>query len=322
MIFSRTVLHVLIAVSGTVLCTRLSAQNLAERVHFVDAAMGSDLITERDEYTDRWSWFDVQVRLGRNGHPRELLEFAGEQTRDWTEEEKGRIAHIVNSLTVNIASRGFRLSFPDSILFVKSTCREEGGAAGYTRRNFIVLKEGFLNAPYNQTRKLVAHELFHVLSRNDSLMRSRLYALVGFEMCGELQLTGTLNRRRITNPDAPINNAYIEVQAAGDTVQCAMLIYSDRIYDGGGLFNYMNIGLLQVRCTSDSLAVAYDNGEPVLHRLEGVHGFYEQVGSNTRYVIHPEEILADNFVYAVQGVKGVPTPRIVEGISRILSGRP
>lgn len=297
----------------------LDAQNLSERVFFVDAADGSALLSERDEYTDRWSWFDVQVRLGRKGHPRELLEFAGKQTRDWTEEETARIAHIVNSLTVNIAHRGFRLSLPDSILFVKSTCREEGGAAGYTRRNFIVIKDGFLNSPYNQTRKLVAHELFHVLSRNDSLLRSRLYALVGFEMCGELELTGMLNRRRITNPDAPVNNTYIEVTAGGDTVQCAMLIYSDRAYDGGALFKYMNIGLLQVRCGGDSLAVHLENGEPVMRRLDEVEGFYEQVGRNTRYVIHPEEILADNFVFAVQGVKGVATPQIVEGMSHILS---
>lgn len=297
------------------------AQTLADLVHFADATAGAKLLAARDAYTDRWSWFDVHARLGRKGHPRELLEFAAAQTLDWTDEETGRITHIVNSLTKNIAQRGYRLQYPDSVIFVKSTCREEGGAEGYTRSNYIVLKEGFMRSPYNQTRKIVAHELFHVLSRNDTLMRRALYAVIGFERCNEVKLPPGLNRTRISNPDAPINNTFIRLRAGGDTVECMMIIYSDRPYTGGSFFSYLNLGLLQVAGAPWLKTVVHEGETPVLYEIDEVEGFYEQAGNNTRYIIHPEEILAENFVYALQGIVEVPNPEIIQKIDLILRGR-
>ena len=37
----------------------------------------------------------------------------------------------------------------------------------------------------------------------------------------------------------------------------------------------------------------YDPSNPKLVKVEQVTGFFEQVGRNTEYIIHPEEILAD-----------------------------
>ena len=42
--------------------------------------------------------------------------------------------------------------------------------------------------------------------------------------------------------------------------------------------------------------------------------FYEQVGNNTNYTIHPEEILADNFALAIMEVSSLPSPWVVEEI--------
>jgi hypothetical protein len=49
-----------------------------------------------------------------------------------------------------------------------------------------------------------------------------------------------------------------------------------------------------------------------------VPGYDAQIGANTKYVIHPEEILADNFVFLVDGRIDLPTPRVVEAMGRIL----
>lgn len=49
-------------------------------------------------------------------------------------------------------------------------------------------------------------------------------------------------------------------------------------------------------------------------------GFLEQVGENTNYLIHPDEILADNFVLLVTGKKGVPSPEVVEKLGKVLAG--
>ena len=47
-------------------------------------------------------------------------------------------------------------------------------------------------------------------------------------------------------------------------------------------------------------------------------GFAEQVGTNTDYIIHPEEILADNFVFLINGRVDLPSQRVVQEMGRIL----
>jgi hypothetical protein len=65
---------------------------------------------------------------------------------------------------------------------------------------------------------MLAHEVFHLLSRSNPALRDRLYAAIGFEPCGEVRHPATLAERRITNPDAPINAHAIEVSLDGERV--------------------------------------------------------------------------------------------------------
>ena len=51
-----------------------------------------------------------------------------------------------------------------------------------------------------------------------------------------------------------------------------------------------------------------------------VTGYTERIGGNTGYIIHPEEIMADNFVIAIRQKKDVPNPEIPAGVIDILSG--
>jgi hypothetical protein len=47
--------------------------------------------------------------------------------------------------------------------------------------------------------------------------------------------------------------------------------------------------------------------------------YFTAIGLNTRYIIHPEEILADNFTLLVRGDSKVRTPRILEELKRVLA---
>jgi hypothetical protein len=44
----------------------------------------------------------------------------------------------------------------------------------------------------------------------------------------------------------------------------------------------------------------------------------EQIGRNTGYVIHAEEILASNFELLVQGAPNAPSPEVLERIREVL----
>ena len=47
--------------------------------------------------------------------------------------------------------------------------------------------------------------------------------------------------------------------------------------------------------------------------------YFTAIGLNTRYIIHPEEILADNFILLVRGERNVRTPRIIDELRKALA---
>ena len=62
----------------------------------------------------------------------------------------------------------------------------------------------------------------------------------------------------------------------------------------------------------------FHNQQPVLANLTDVSGYFEQIGNNTEYIIHPEEILADNFVILINKKKNVQNPTIVAAMKAVL----
>jgi hypothetical protein len=54
------------------------------------------------------------------------------------------------------------------------------------------------------------------------------------------------------------------------------------------------------------------DGEPLLLVPAKTKSFVEQIGQNTKYTIHPDEILADNFVHLVLQTEKLDSPQIVE----------
>ena len=63
-----------------------------------------------------------------------------------------------------------------------------------------------------------------------------------------------------------------------------------------------------------------ENGTTIVYPMEKISDFKEKIGENTQYIIHPEEILAENFVIAFIDQQSVPTPELKEKIRKILKG--
>jgi hypothetical protein len=67
------------------------------------------------------------------------------------------------------------------------------------------------------------------------------------------------------------------------------------------------------------------DGSPVLVPFNRVGGLGEQIGHNTNYVIHAEEILASNFELLVLGEQSAPSPDVLDRIraelARAVAGR-
>ncbi len=300
------------------LCSSLlaSGEERSLQATFATIDEGQKVLTTRDEFVTRLSPFDRAARLktDREVSAEEYLASSAEHIREWTAAERETITGAMASLQEKLEPLAHL--FPKEILFIKTTGKEEGGAA-YTRGHAIFLPEYMLAGEARKVERVVAHELFHVLSRHNPKLRDQLYATIGFEPCGEVELPEQLRSRKLTNPDAPVNRHAIKVTIDGESQWALPVIFaSQEKYDterGGEFFHYLELKLLVVDRTDPAAA------KPVkLVDTREATDFFEQVGQNTQYIIHPEEILADNFALWAIGAEGLASPEVVERMVEVL----
>jgi hypothetical protein len=86
----------------------------------------------------------------------------------------------------------------------------------------------------------------------------------------------------------------------------------------GEFFDYLNFRLLVVTNHVGGWAPELVNGQLQLIQPTEAGRFFDQVGRNTQYILHPDEILAANFVYLVKGQTNLPTPRILAEMDKVL----
>ncbi len=293
-------------------------------VVFATAEEGRKILTARDDFVRALSPFDrvARMKTDREVSEEAFLEFVGGNVLDWTDAEKAALSTALDSLRTPLAR--LTLPWPRVIYAIKTTGAEEGDAA-YTRANALVLPRSMLPSNRPVDPKLICHELFHILSRSNPALRDRLYTAIGFVKCGAVEFPETLRRRKLTNPDAPANDHCIRVQVNGSDAWAVPILFSrTEKYDvkrGGEFFRYMEFQLLLVEREGDAprLKPAPAGQPPRLVGTEQVTGFFEQVGRNTEYIIHPEEILADNFVSLVMQDRHVPSPEVLKKLQGVLA---
>jgi hypothetical protein len=289
-------------------------------ISFATVAEGRSLLTTRDDFIVRLSPFDRAARMKTNRDvlEPEFLEFVGKNVLEWTPDETAAVQSAWTSLTPKL--RELALPFPKTILFIKTTGAEEGGAE-YTRANAIILPQSALVVTKRPAlQATIAHELFHVLSRNAPALRDRLYAVIGFQPCGEIPFPPELAARKITDPDAPKNDHCIRLKLGQSSVWAVPILYSkaDR-YDpaaGGEFFQYLEFKFLVVQ--KSGARATYDPSNITLLDANHVQGLYQQIGRNTDYIIHPEEILADNFKFLLIGRTNLPSPEVQQNLAAAL----
>ncbi len=293
---------------------------------FATVEEGKRVLMSRDDYVERMSAFDRAARLKTDKavSERQYLEFVGKAVVAWEEAEKEKVYLALEG--VEEALKKMALPFPKKIWLIKTTGQEEGNAA-YTRANAIVFPGRFLKGGARWVQRVLCHELFHVLSRANRELREKCYAAIGFEKCEELEFPEELAGRKLTNPDAPRNEHCLKVKIDGKEQWVIPILFSrEEKYDpekGGEFFRYLQFKLLVVERAEEGTGVdvVREGGKAKLLDAGEVTGFLEQVGENTTYLIHPEEILADNFVLLVTGKRGVPSPEVVEKLEKVLGRR-
>ena len=295
-------------------------------VHFASVDEGRKVLTTKDDFVRHLSPFDRSARM-KTDKPvseDEYLAFVGKNVADWAEDETRNVEAALKEIQSRFGK--LFLEFPPTIQMIKTTGAEEGGAA-YTRGAAIILPKAELGKTQTELARLVCHELFHVLSRHNAGLREELYGMIGFVRCEDLEFPRELAARKITNPDGPRNDHFIRLEIEGQKRAAIPVLFSKaETYDvarGGEFFEYLDFQFLVIEMepTPPRPKVVYENSAPKLVGPRAVSGFLEQVGRNTQYLIHPDEILADNFAALILGEQNVQSPEVLQKMKTIL-GRP
>ena len=295
--------------------------NETTKIDFATIEQGKKILGAKDDYIEHFSKFDLQAKIktDKDVTLENYLKNATDAVIDWTDEQKESLQPVLEELKDDLAF--LKWNFPETVYLIRTDGREEAGAS-YTRGNGVVLQI-IRGGP--GSKGLILHELFHILTRHNPEMRDKLYEVIGFKKCNEIKMPAALSDITIANPDAPLNQHYIELTYAGEKVCAVPIIYSrEPKYDaneGASFFQYMDVKLLIVRqdeADKQFKAVLKDD-KPMLAGFDEVEGLYEQVGRNTGYIIHPEEMLADNFAILASGRTDVPSPEIPAKMRAILA---
>lgn len=313
----KPILIALVVVVVAPLLGRADESSLSDtELKFASVEEGQAVVETNDAFLKILSRFDRQVRLQTDGDATEeaLIAFMKGEMVEWDDDNRNKLLESISRLRPKLEP--YQLGLPTTTLLIQTTGKEEANAA-YTRGAAIFLPKPRLESLKPEAvDRLLLHELFHVLSRNAPELRRDLYRIIGFELCDPIALPPSLADIKLTNPDAPLLDCYIKLTEGDETFHAVPVLFSSSsTYDVEKklpLFKYLTFRLMKIEEHEGQWKPLLSDGEPVLITASESESFAEQIGKNTKYIIHPDEILADNFVHMVLQTEKLESPQIVE----------
>ncbi|NUO00792.1 MAG: hypothetical protein HUU01_09260 [Saprospiraceae bacterium] len=303
---------------------------------FLDSLQAAKEIVKDDaeHFFEAISMLDMKIQLkfiAQRQHQRETLLqeyrfYLQDDVRAFTEPEQVLLREVLGEafrLCLNLSPA----LLPDTLRLIKTPGKHYGASVFYTRERSIIIPQSDLLEPdRSELLRVMLHELFHIYSRYHPKQRQDLYELIGFRPLpggrAALRFPANLEELLLTNPDG-INVAYAirlphptrsEIQAI-PLIRSRYPAFNPAIRE---FFPYLQFDLYPIRQKSDGtfVVLSRSDGSSTLSEEEK-QGFYEQIGDNTDYIIHPDEILADNFaLLAMEGVRG---DVLLKGMRRVLN---
>lgn len=255
-----------------------------------------------DAYFDKVNILEMSIMLQmespsgeRSDVMKKYRELLQNDVEDFNAAEKKLLSSTFNKALDLCSSIDKNLKLP-KIQLIKTKGTYYGAGVYYTRENCIIIPEGQINAENKSLLRTLIHEISHIYTRYNPKKKVALYALIGYNKLPNLELSDFLKKRVIYNPDG-VDLAYaIELSdSSGRTFKAIPAMYSR-------FSSYKNLPLLK-SFIFQLFEVSENNGKWTVknnnigYSEEELSGYWEKIGRNTRYTIHPDEIIADNFTF-------------------------
>lgn len=322
------------APSTTIPTTNLQELKDGKTVEYMTEAAGEVLILkdELEPFFEELGNLELEIRLmdsfKENDRAANIQQFKDQMAasvQEWQEEELAFVKEIFEEAYV-LCSQITPELFPENLQLILTDGTEENNAF-YTRDAAIIIPRPTMQRMNNEKGRerflqTMVHEVFHVYSRLNPEKQRKLYEMIGYDRIENLDIGSMLQKRKLTNPDGVDYRFKINVvKPNGDAVPTVLMIYSKHpefTPENGSFFQYLAYDLFEIEKTKEGDWRVKEGDNPTAIPINKVSGFREQVGNNTDYIIHPDEILADNVAILAMSKKTGKLPSRVDEEGREL----
>lgn len=307
-------------------CRSNADDNKQDRVlpyRIIDKKEAIEYYLSNGDYFSNYSEYDIEYRTqSKDGTVDSLKGYGANQMCDFTDEEKDAINSAMDEIEMILKDNEYRLPKTDEIVFVKSTQDEEGGAVAYTHGTQIYMNN--ILPLYLRTNKqnhqkglsILAHEIFHCLTRNNSEFRKDMYGLINFNIAdNDFEIPNDIKRMIISNPDVEHHDAYATFTINGIKKDYYLLNICTQPFEKKGDLYTDHYEIILVPTIKE-------DSDKDFYFLDESQDYWNIFGENTKYITDPEECLADNFgytlVYGLDGPMKYKNPEIIQAIIDLL----
>jgi hypothetical protein len=290
------------------------------KVQFLDSVTATKQIIRDDleKFFERLTVVDAMIQMKKNtplsisrdSAVADYKRFLQTDVADFSNEEKAFVEKAMTEafqLCLKAAGR----YFPEVIGLVKSHGKAYGEDAFYTRENLIVIpKQALDRRDYPTFLRVMLHEISHIITRTNPSLKAELYALIGFKKVqNPLLIPDSLRHRLLTNPDGiDLGWSTNLTLADGKSVFALPLLYARANHWLSGspeFFQNMGWNYFEILPSTDAQSLVVQtigNRQQSTLNTEGINALFK-ANFNTDYIIHPDEIIADNFALLVLSEK-------------------
>lgn len=275
--------------------------NLDQHDRFFESISQLDIAIQMQKPVNTWPTHAAAVKAYRV--------FLAQHARSFHKAEENLARDAMKSAWTNTKSLNPEL-LPDTLYLLKVSGQGYGSSAFYTRNKSVIIPSDQLaeNTDVNRLAQVMVHEMFHVYSRFHPQTRAQLYGHIGFQAIGkdaDLVIPKVLQELRLTNPDGVSPAWAISLKATdGTSFQAVPFLvskYPDFNAKAPEFFAYLGFKLYPVAKNAKGhyeVSCKEDGESPLTMNKQT--DFFRQLTDNTGYIIHPDEVMADQLVLLSQ----------------------
>lgn len=222
------------------------------------------------------------------------------QAASFSSSESQTISEVADEAIALIKS--INPDLPSKFQLCKIKTDHYGKDVYYTRGNAIFIPDNiFSNFKKEEQLPIVLHELWHVISEANPTMREKMYGLIGFSKHHkQINYPAALKKMLLTNPDGAHDDYAIALK--GGKLALPIILSGKEKFDAANpsLFNHLKFELYGID-DKGNIEMNADLSSRLTNEQQA--SFFAKIKDNTQYIIHPDEIIADNVMLAVLAKK-------------------